>query len=507
VDGFWFDILVPQDCSCKACRTEMLEKGIDPSNKDARMAFAFTMMDRFKKEMSEHVRSIAPEALIFYNGGHVGPATRNALDAYTHLELESLPFAWGYTHFPLSSRYARTLGREFLGMTGKFHTTWGDFHSFKNREALEFECFSMLAQGVKCCIGDQLLPRGRICKHTYDLIGHVYSQVEAREAWCDGAVTVTEVAVLSPEEFAKTATHRALTRDIKGATHMLQELGLQFDIVDTKQDLSTYKLLILVETVPVDQALAEKINAFLTGGGKVLANHRAGLGSKGDAFAIDLGVTYQGEDPWDVPFAKPSADFGAGLNNTEYAAYQSGTRVESNDGAAVIAEMVAPPFNRSWQHYCSHQHAPSTGEIYAPAVVMTEKTGYISLPIFSLYGDCAPQWARQLVKGVIDRLLPDPLLQVEKAPRSLVTTVTRQAHEARTLVHLLNYIPRRNNERCEVVEDVIPLHDLTVRLRTDETVSSVRCVPEDQAVDFTSKDGVITFTLPKIGGYQIVEVK
>ncbi|MHC4884640.1 MAG: beta-galactosidase trimerization domain-containing protein [Planctomycetota bacterium] len=517
VDGFWFDIVIPRDCSCTYCRREMIAKGIDPSDADARMAFSFQVMDRFKRSMSEYVRSIDPNALIFYNAGHVGPATRNSIDAYTHMELESLPFAWGYTHFPMSSRYARTLGQEFLGMTGKFHTAWGDFHSFKNREALEFECFSMIAQGGKCCIGDQLPPRGKICEHTYDLIGSVYSQVEEREAWCDGATPVTEVAVLSPEEFAGTAQHENITKDIKGATHMLQELGMQFDIVDTKQDLSTYKLLILVETIPVDETLAAAIEAFINRGGKVIANHRAGLAPDGTAFALDLGVSYRGEDPWDVPFVKPSANFGADLRPTEYASYQTrggdkkdeirGTLVEAAENATVIAEMVAPTFNRTWDHYCSHRHAPSTGKVYAPAVVMTENTGYISQPIFSLYGDCATQWARQLLKGVIDRLLPTPLLRVENAPRSLVSTVMRQAHEDRTLVHLLNYIPRRNNDKCEIIEDVIPLHDVTVHLRTDETVSTVRCVPEDKALDFTEKDGVVSFTLPKVGGYQIVEVR
>lgn len=44
-------------------------------------------------------------------------------------------------------------------MTGKFHTYWGDFHSFKNQATIEYECFHMLAQNVKCSIGNQLVPR------------------------------------------------------------------------------------------------------------------------------------------------------------------------------------------------------------------------------------------------------------------------------------------------------------------------------------------------------------
>jgi hypothetical protein len=517
VDGLWFDIVIPRDCSCRYCQKAMLAQGLDPSDKEQRMDYAFAMLDEFKVDMTRFVQEIDPDVLIFYNAGHVGPTTRNSIEAYTHLELESLPFAWGYTHFPLSARYARTLGLEFLGMTGKFHTAWGDFHSFKNQEALEFECFSMIAQGGKCCVGDQLHPKGKICEHTYDLIGNVYRQIAEREAWCEGVTPVVDIAVLSPEGFAKTAQHEAITRDIKGAVHMLQELRMQFDIIDSQADLYGYKLVILVEQIPVDQELAAKINAFVLGGGKVIANHRAGLKPDGTGFAIDLGVKYLGEDEFDVPFVRPNEGFDARLNNTEYASHQSrgwdkngelrGSKVTANDGATVITEMVAPEFNRTWEHFCSHRHAPSTGKIYAPGVVMTENTGYISQPIFSLYGDCAPQWARQLLKGVIDRLLPEPLVVVEGVPHSLVVTIMRQSQENRTLVHLLNYIPRRNNDKCDIVEDVIALHDVTVHLRCDKQAASVRCVPENISLEFTKQDGYLTFNLPVLGGYQIVEVQ
>jgi hypothetical protein len=43
-------------------------------------------------------------------------------------------------------------------MTGKFHTTWGEFGGFKRPNALRYECAAMLAFGSKCSIGDQLHP-------------------------------------------------------------------------------------------------------------------------------------------------------------------------------------------------------------------------------------------------------------------------------------------------------------------------------------------------------------
>lgn len=525
-DGYWFDILLPQDCSCTTCRRDMIARGIDVADETKRREYYFGVLDRFKRDMTAHVRSLEPGALVFYNAGHVGPKTRASAEAYTHFELESLPYAWGYTHFPLSVRFARTLGKEVLGMTGKFHTVWGDFHSFKNPAALEFECFSMVANGAKCCIGDQLHPRGKICEHTYDLIGSVYSQIEEREPWLAGASPVAEIALLTPEAFFGNGTHKGITRDIEGAVHIFQELNHQFDIIDTEADFSQYKLLVLVENIPVDETLAAKINAFTAGGGKVIANDRAGLKPDGSGFAIDLGITYGGEDEYAVPFLKPGADFGVGLKPTEYACYSErgknqqpqdvkaedmihdvrGRRVSAKPGSSVIAEMVAPYFNRTWDHYCSHQHAPSTGKAYAPAVVMTDSTGYISHPLFSLYAFNAPQWVRQVVKGVVDRLLPKPLLTVANAPKSLVATVTRQTGEGRTLVHLLNYIGRRNNHTCDIIEDIIPLRDVRIRLQSEAAVKRVRCVPEGCDVPFDQDGSDVSFCLPTISGYQIVEI-
>src|SRR5690606_20445042 len=138
---------------------------------------------------------LLPDASIFYIAGHIGPRHRAVADAYTHFEIESLPSGgWGYLHFPIAMRYARTLGIECLSHTGKFHTSWGDFHSFKNQAALEYECFRMLAMGAKCLVGDQLHPRGKIDPYVYDLIGAVYAQVEEKEPWCEGARPLVDIA-------------------------------------------------------------------------------------------------------------------------------------------------------------------------------------------------------------------------------------------------------------------------------------------------------------------------
>lgn len=144
-------------------------------------------------------------------------------------------------------------------MTGKFHTSWGDFHSYKNEAALEFECFHALALGGGCSIGDQLHPSGRLDEVTYDLIGGVYRSVLEKEPWCRDALPVSEIALVTPEAFdtqsdGEIGAHRHPTEAL-GAVRMLQELRLQFDVVDAERDLSRYRLVILPDVIPVDAAL------------------------------------------------------------------------------------------------------------------------------------------------------------------------------------------------------------------------------------------------------------
>ncbi|MCZ8098068.1 MAG: hypothetical protein O9972_09145 [Burkholderiales bacterium] len=47
-------------------------------------------------------------------------------------------------------------------MTGKFHTTWGEFGGFKTADALRYVASAMLAFGAACSVGDQVHPSGEL---------------------------------------------------------------------------------------------------------------------------------------------------------------------------------------------------------------------------------------------------------------------------------------------------------------------------------------------------------
>jgi hypothetical protein len=518
VDGFFFDIVQVRDCSCRHCREGMLAEGLDPSMQPDRMTYARRMLDGFKADMTAFVRGFSKDCTIFYNAGHVGPQVRASAAEYSHFEVESLPSGgWGYMHFPLVVRYARTLGLDTVSHTGKFHTSWGDFHSFKNKSALEFECLRMLALNAKCEIGDQLHPRGRLCPHVYELVGSVYSQVKAKEPWCAGARAVAQIGVLTPEEFGpdRSAAMAAAT--------MLQEGSHQFDVLDSQSDFSAYELLILPDHVPAGDALAQKLQGYLDAGGGLIASFESGLSPAGDRFALGaLGVRLRPE-PARCPdgvlarhkgfgqasdyaeYIMPSGRIGEGLPPTEHVMYAKGVEIEAEPGSEVLCEVIASYFDRTWEHFCSHRQTPSSGRPDYPGVVRRGRAIYFAHPIFTIYGARGPRWCKTLLFNAIDVLLPERLLRHD-GPSTLAATVNEQPAERRWIVHLLHYIPERRCREIDTIEDIIPLHDLNVSVRVPRPVRSVMLAPEGEGLPYRQEGGRVEFHLPRLEGHQMVEL-
>lgn len=508
-DGLFFDIVMVVPCACENCKKSMEELGIDYTIKGERLKFSEKMLNEFKHEMTKFVKEINENVTIFYNGSHISPALKDSIDSYSHIEIESLPSGgWGYMHFPITVRYARNLGKDCLGMTGKFHTYWGDFHSFKNLAALQYECFNMLAQNTKCSIGDQLDPSGKISKEVYDLIGKVYSEVEQKEPWCEDAKQVCEIAVFTPEEFIdyNAVSPFGLKPAITGATRMLQEASLQFDIIDSKMDFNKYKLLVLPERTIVNDEFKEKLESFVRNGGKVIAVNEGGLNEEGNKFNLPfLKVNYESQGEFAPTFIVPEGNLSKDLYNTEYVMYEESLKVSAQDGAEVLSYSIEPYFNRTPEHFCSHQHAPSSGKVYGPAIIKGDNSIYFAHKIFSQYQSYGSVWCKKLFINAIDMLLDNRLVKHD-GPSTIISTLNEQEKESRYILHLLHYVPERRCQRIDVIEDIIPIYNLNLNMVLDKNIKSVKLVPQNENVDFNIIDGKLEFTVNKINGHQMVEI-
>ena len=520
LDGMFFDIVGPRDCSCRDCQAAMLARGQDPSRLEVRMAYARETMRGFMDEMSALTWSLRPRATTYYNNSALGPRLRDQVADLTHIEFDVLPSTHpdGYLEFPLLTRYQRNLGLDCVGQTGRFHRMWGDFHAYKNKPALEYDCFLLLAQGCQVLIGDQLLPSGKMDQETYKLVGSVYGQVEQKEPWCRGARPVTDIGVLHPDEFfGAVGTGYGLVR-------LLEEGGHQFDLIDSRMDFTPYKVLILPDSIPVDERLNQKINAYLAQGGKLLASFESGLRADKTGFALQaLGVDFLGPGPIApdglpargrkfqridyADYVLPRGPIGAGLPETEHVMYTNCLPVAARPGAQVLVDVILSEFDRTYQHFVSHNQSPSSGRVGSAAIVANGSSLYFAHKIFEQYSQYAPAWVKRLFLHGLGLLLDQPLLRHD-GPSTLLATVTEQAAHDRWIVHLLHYIPQRRASELEIIEDVIPLYQVKVSLNAPRPVRRVTRVPaQSDPLETWTAGGRLEFVVPKVDGHQMLVVE
>ena len=524
IDGFWLDIIKPRDCSCKYCKARMEKRGLDVDKESDRMINAEEVMIEFEETMSNLIWDLNPDYLIYYNSGHVSPFHRKVAQYYSHFELESLSSSvkWGYPFFQNEARYARGLGKEIVGMTGKFHSTWGDFHSFKNKAALEFDCFLPLALNAKCSIGDQLYPNGKLDPVTYELVGNVYGKVKEKEPWCSGAKAITEIAVFTPEEF-RLDIDNDHPSGLWGANKMLLEGNFQYDVIDSQADFIKYKVLILPDHIPVDEAFAEKLQEYLSGGGKIIASFESGIAEGGDDFTGKLwGVTKSGDGPVDEsgelaagkiyysnPYAQyiiPKGTIGEGIPATEHVMYRRGLDIEALAGTEVLQNNILSYFDREYPRFSSHLQTPSSGEKGLPAITRHENVIYFSHPIFTIYNDKAPKWCKQMVHNALDMLLEERILKTD-GPTTLMTALDHQPEQKRYVLHLLHYIPLRRGLEFDTIEDRIPLYDLQIDLRSENKPKNIQIVPDGEKLNFDYKNNRIKLEIPEMRGHQMIAIQ
>ncbi|NUP99416.1 MAG: beta-galactosidase trimerization domain-containing protein [Armatimonadetes bacterium] len=502
VDGLFFDIISVNGVHSNWCLTEFARHNRNPELPEDQNWMRRHLLSRYMRRMTDAVRAKNKDCTIFHNAGHIYPWWRPVLDTFSHLEIESLPSGgWGYAHFPITTRYARNLGFDCLGMTGRFAKTWGHFSSFKPQASLEYECFNMLAHGAKCSVGDQLHPRGRLDEATYQLIGAVYQQVEAKEPWCDEAVPQADIAIFNIEAIGREDAR--VDSSAQGAYRMLVEARHQFEFVDAEHDWSNYAVVILPDKVTCDEALAAKINAYVAGGGALLCSGESGLDPSLERFVIDgMPAVAAGELPYHPDFLRPLGDLAAGCLPTEYVMYERGRRVTAAPGAEVLGEIWEPFFNRTWEHFCSHNHTPVDRRSDSPGALQKGRIIYLAHPVFATFAKHGMVFYKQLVLNALARLLPEPLVEAD-GPTTLHATYLRQPAHHRGIVHLLHYIPERRTMGADYIEDVIPLHEVELRLKAPRP-NRVYLAPEGQELPFAMRDGRVVVTVPKVTGHAMV---
>ncbi len=512
-NGIFLDIIHQGECCCTACLAYMKAHGLDADKPADRQACAKAALRRYYEQTTAACQVRDPAMPVFHNSGHIPRGERDILPFFSHLELESLPTGgWGYDHFPLSAKYCQHLGLDFLGMSGKFHTTWGEFGGFKHPNALRYECAAMMAFGSKCSIGDQLHPSGQMDPTTYALIGEAFAEVERKEPWCDKAESVAEVAVLSSE--AEQAHTRNNLADV-GAGRVLLEEHFLFDLIDRQMPFAGYKLLILPDNIRIDADLKQKLLAYVKGGGKLLLSGDSGLAADGSGFALDIGGSDQGLSENQPDYLECGPRLTLDHIQSPLVMYVKSRQVKPADGQ-VLASIRKPYFNRTWRHFCSHQHAPPAELTPYPAALQKGPILYLAHPVFTHYAASGAVPHRDYIAKAIRLILGAEALKTN-LPSMARVSLMRQPHLKRTVLHLLfaNTIARGSSHAyspegyvqggrpIEVIEDLLPLHETTVTMQAPG-VTKATLQPQGEALPFRRNGNEIAFTVPRFACHQMI---
>ena len=495
LDGIWYDMPLPigGECFCGRCLQLIRAEGGDPFDTATQRAHKQALLTDFLRRGHELAHRIRPGCQVDQNNqtrfglGDRAPYLDN-------IDIEALPTGgWGYFYYPVDVRYARGFGTSVYGQTGRFHRSWADFGGLKHPDQLRVELASIVAQGAHCCIGDQPPPSARLDPGVYETIGRAYAEIAALEPYLEGAAPVVEAAMVvdglpltdpgarTPAAGAGASgggTDDRMPDSVAGTAKLLAELQVQFDIVEPDAAFERYRLLVLPDALAVGPALAERLRAYVDGGGAVLASHDAvRVEGEDKPWCSQMGLGYEGESPFAPAYLVPGSAHFADLPAFEYALYDGAARwsVPAQGPTEVLARLAEPAFQRGSAHYTSHGQTPVDHVTEYAAVVRHERVGAVAFPLGTSYFRHGYWVYREVFRRLLDDVLPNRLVRTT-APISADVAVTHQAHTAehpqRWLVHLVNYSAnRRAPGHIENYEDPVPLADVVVDLGVDTDVA------------------------------------
>lgn len=522
-DGIFLDIISQSQCCCPHCMKVMEKHNLDPTREVDRLKSAELALMRYYERTTAACKKHDPDMPVFHNSGNIPIGRRKAFPFFSHQELESLPTGgWGYDHFPFMAKYTAGLGSEFLGMTGKFHTTWGEFGGFKHPNALRYECAAMLAFGAKCSIGDQLHPSGKMDPSTYRIIGEAYAEVEEKEPWCRDSSNIAEIAL-----FSITGNRERINgfwdpdnRDHAGetgASRILLEGHFLFDVIDDEMDFSGYRVIILPDDIVVDSYLKEKLDVYITDGGKLFITGESAVDAEGKAL-FDLGAKLGEVSELSPDFIQPEKEYAPDFLTSPMVMYTRGRRLQVTGGIS-LGKVYDPYFNRRYDHFCSHQHTPNRPENSGyDCGVLYGQVLYLPHKVFTLYRAYGAVVYKDFIIRALSALMGTAKIRTN-LPSTARLVMSSQEAEQRRIIHLLygNTVTRGGDmeldggvggsghppKAVEVIEELLPLYNTTLKVATEKP-RAVYLEPQHELMEYQWENGKLLLAVKRFSCHQMV---
>ncbi|MBQ4509930.1 MAG: beta-galactosidase trimerization domain-containing protein, partial [Clostridia bacterium] len=331
-------------------------------------------------------------------------------------------------------------------------------------------------------VGDHLHPLGKIDKSTYNIIGHAFEYADKIEKYSKNTKAYSDIAMWS--------SHNS-DADM-GCSKMLQIMHLEYDVLESGDDISKYNCIVLPDCVKLSNQDKSNLVEFANNGGKLIVS--------GNSVFDELGIKSLGSNGFDLDYIECEIDEIC----TPFLAYSNANKVEC-DGE-VLASLHEPYFNRRVTHFCGHANTPFKMEKASyPALVKKDNILYFAHPVFSAYNKSGNYILQKYIMKGFNNIY-NKSLKIEGLPSCGRVRMRKSELEHFYALHLL-YAPPVNRGNVCLLEDFPELNNIQVTFKISEKVKAVISQPDGIEIPFVQAENELKFTVDKFSLHKLIEIK
>ncbi|MCC6859959.1 MAG: beta-galactosidase trimerization domain-containing protein [Bryobacterales bacterium] len=516
VDAMFFDgTYASRACYCDSCRARFRgDTGLDLPEGEAAASwprYVAWSLDRFRdvrRRISAAVDEARPGLPVSYNWVCSMRQPEAVPEHIGSLMIDVFPDDQAFNG-SYQARYWATLERPFDIMNSAFLQWWGDWGS-KPAQAMQQEVAAAIANGGLTWIGYQMTHTFDVQPAVMEQLGKTLAFVKEREPLLTGARPVPNVAVLhsASSHFSGGARLSADETATRGAHRILLESAIPHHFVNEaglRKRLAEYRAVILPDARHLAPDLVSALEQYVENGGVLLATYRSGTeeadGSPARGWALErlLGLTMEGDCAQPEAYIEVHAPaLKAGLLDMPLLVHGRFAFVRPAAGVEAAAGL-RKVYLRADGKYLLRSSPPGDDSGY-PAITR-RRVGkgtaiYIAGQVFRGY-QTHNQWClKPLIANLLNGAIPHPLVRLH-SPAWLEVSLMRQG--SRTIAHLVNHHGNRPSDRNNLcVEQVLPVHGVTLELASERRPAGVRLEPGGLAPQWEYAGGFARITIPRV---------
>ncbi len=250
---------------------------------------------------------------------------------------------------------------------------------------------------------------------------------------------------------------------------MLLDTQTNYEVVNNLEDWSSLDVIVVPSIPCIDAEAAERFNAFLKRGGKVIMLGEGALNSSRDGFALDVDAEYIGGPSFDCDYTMVGDAISENVVKTPFLNYNPAYRVKTGATAEVLAGIKEPYFSRTKAHYSSHRNTPNHLEMASHPAVFRSGNIYITThPLDVMYREHGAQVHREIFNTLLNMVCPEKMVETEM-PSAGRVNLLKFSDKSRYVVHLLYGSPIQRGE-AQIIDDLPAIYNTPVELRVDEKI-------------------------------------